>query len=155
MSESGLMNRRKTSSLLTVFGPWLVLLFVVTLFVGLLGWRDIQEESGFRGVKTFLSFQNQQIVLTQTVIVAICALGMTKIIVSGGIDLSVGSVVALTSVLGAVMIRESWALYWVVPATILAGALIGSVNGALIAGFRMTPDGSMARAREDSSKFTA
>lgn len=44
---------------------------------------------------------NFKIVLIQTVIVGIGALGMTMIIVSGGIDLSVGSVVAFTSVLGA------------------------------------------------------
>src|SRR6266404_2759363 len=49
----------------------------------------------------FFTGANFKIIFTQTVIVAIGALGMTLIIVSGGIDLSVGSVVALTSVVGA------------------------------------------------------
>src|SRR3954462_10640133 len=49
----------------------------------------------------FLTGANFKIILTQTVIVAIGTLGMTMIIVSGGIDLSVGSVVALASVVGA------------------------------------------------------
>src|SRR5215470_9935518 len=48
----------------------------------------------------FLTGANFKIILTQTVIVATGTLGMTIIIVSGGIDLSVGSVVALTSVVG-------------------------------------------------------
>ena len=49
---------------------------------------------------------NFKIILTQTVIVAIGALGMTMIIVSGGIDLSVGSAVALTSVVGATLLAQ-------------------------------------------------
>src|SRR5258708_16197942 len=49
----------------------------------------------------FLTGANFKIILTQTVIVAIGTLGMTIIIVSGGIGLSVGSVVALTSVVRA------------------------------------------------------
>ena len=53
----------------------------------------------------FLTGANFKIIFTQTVIVAIGALGMTMIIVSGGIDLSVGSVVALTSVVGATAAR--------------------------------------------------
>ena len=48
----------------------------------------------------FLTYHNFKIILTQTVIVSIGALGMTLIIVSGAIDLSVGSAVALTSVVG-------------------------------------------------------
>src|SRR5688572_15422779 len=66
------------------------LLFVISIF-------SIKPE--VRAV--FLTGGNFKIILTQTVIVAIGALGMTLIIVSGGIDLSVGSIVALTSVVGA------------------------------------------------------
>ena len=49
-------------------------------------------------VENFLSIQNLKTILKQTVIVGIGALAMTMIIVSGGIDLSAGSVVALTAV---------------------------------------------------------
>src|SRR2546421_1728812 len=49
----------------------------------------------------YLSPFNLRVVLGQTVIVAIGAIGMTLIIVSGGIDLSVGSVIALTGTLTA------------------------------------------------------
>ena len=56
----------------------------------------------------FLTYPNFKIILTQTVIVALGALGMTLIIISGGIDLSVGSAIAFTSVVGALLIQRGW-----------------------------------------------
>ena len=85
-------RRFTVTSLLNVFGPFLILAFVVILFASIM-------PSDVRG--TFFSIYNFKLILTQTVIVAMGALGMTMIIVSGGIDLSVGSAVALTSVLAA------------------------------------------------------
>lgn len=114
--------------LLSKFGPFLGLLLVIGLF-------SLSNE--VRGY--FLSYANFKIVLTQTVIVAIGALGMTLIIISGGIDLSVGSVIALTSVVGALLIREGVATPWVVMAVILSGGIVGLINGSMIAGLRMTP----------------
>jgi ribose transport system permease protein len=73
--------------------------------------------------------------LIQTVIVALGALGMTMIIVSGGIDLSVGSAVAFTSVLGATLLVKGYSTGATVLLTVLAGGLIGLVNGLVIAGF--------------------
>ena len=87
----------------------------------------------------FLTGANFKIIFIQTVIVAIGALGMTMIIVSGGIDLSVGSVVALASVLGATSLLKHHSVAVAVIVTIASGAIIGCVNGAMIAGFRMMP----------------
>jgi ribose transport system permease protein len=56
----------------------------------------------------YLSAYNLRIVLSQTVIVAIGAIGMTMIIVSGGIDLSVGATIALTGVITAITLRQGW-----------------------------------------------
>jgi ribose transport system permease protein len=64
---------------------------------------------------------------------------MTMIIISGGIDLSVGSVVALTSVVGASVLVNHHSPAMAIALTILAGGLIGLVNGAIIAGLRMMP----------------
>ncbi|MCF7689044.1 MAG: ABC transporter permease [Cephaloticoccus sp.] len=114
--------------LIAKFGPFLGLLLVVGLF---------SLDSEVR--EYFLSYANFKIILTQTVIVAIGALGMTLIIISGGIDLSVGSVIALTSVVGALLIQHAWPTAGVVLAVIAAGGLIGLFNGAAIAGLRMTP----------------
>ena len=131
------MSRANWRRVWTLLGPLLILVFVNLLFAALLAWKD--SRNGTEDLKFFFSLANLVIVLTQTVIVAIGALGMTMIIVSGGIDLSVGSVIALTSVLGAVMIREHNALPWVTAATVLAGGCIGLVNGFLIAAFRLMP----------------
>ncbi|MBI3874941.1 MAG: ABC transporter permease [Verrucomicrobia bacterium] len=129
--------RARCGRWLNRFGPFLILAFVTLLFIGLLAWRDAADKTD--GLQAFLSFATFKTVLTQTVVVAIGALGMTMIIVSGGIDLSVGSAVALTSVIGALLIQKSAGLPAVIGATILAGGVVGLVNGSLIAGFRLTP----------------
>jgi ribose transport system permease protein len=120
--------RARLRHLITVIGPFLGLLLVIILF-------SLNPEVR----EYFLSGGNFKIILTQTVIVAIAALGMTMIIVSGGIDLSVGSVVAFTSVVGAVLIVRDLPPAAVVLLTVAAGALIGFVNGAVISGLRMMP----------------
>lgn len=114
--------------LLNLSGPFLGLLLVIGLF------------SLSREVRPyFLSGGNFKIVLTQTVIVAIGTLGMTMIIVSGGIDLSVGSVVALTSVVGAVALVKNVSPLGAALLTIGVGALVGFFNGLVIGGLRMMP----------------
>jgi len=117
-----------TRSLLAKLGPFLGLLLVIALF-------SIPPE--VRGY--FLTYANFKIILTQTVIVAVGALGMTLIIVSGGIDLSVGSGIAFTSVVGALLIQRGWPTVAVVAAVVASGAGIGLLNGAAIAGLRMMP----------------
>ena len=116
--------------ILSLVGPFLGLLLVIGIFSIK---PDVRE--------VFLTGGNFKIIFTQTVIVAIGALGMTLIIVSGGIDLSVGSVVAFASVVGAKLLSlpQPWGTAGVIAATILAGALVGAINGSLIAGFRMMP----------------
>lgn len=114
--------------LLNIFGPWFGLVLVLGLF-------SLSNE-----VRPYLfTGANFKIILTQTVIVAIGALGMTMIIVSGGIDLSVGSVVALTSVLGATLLLKGFSTATTIALVVLTGGLIGLLNGAVIAGFRMMP----------------
>src|SRR5437867_1109496 len=124
MTANPAPRTRYGSRLLSALGPLLMLLFVVVLFSVMLAIQDVREqaqrkerkgwagfqqtvaelewapEQHYQGLKAFLSGRNYKTVLTQTVIVALGALGMTMIIVSGGIDLSVGSIVALGSVVG-------------------------------------------------------
>lgn len=115
-------------NLLARLGPFLGLVLVIALFALPAETREF-----------FLTYNNFKIILTQTVIVAIAALGMTMIIVSGGIDLSVGSSIAFTSVVGALLIQRGWGAVAVLLAMIAAGGVIGLLNGAAIAGLRMTP----------------
>ena len=87
----------------------------------------------------YLSGRNLLIVLSQTVIVAIGAIGMTMIIISGGIDLSVGSTIALASVVTALGIRGGWPPLIAVLAGVLVGGLVGLVNGLAITRLRVIP----------------
>ncbi|MBI2497771.1 MAG: ABC transporter permease [Opitutae bacterium] len=119
---------RTLKKILAKGGPFIGLILVIVLFA-------IPEETR----EFFLTYSNFKIIFTQTVIVAIGALGMTLIIVSGGIDLSAGSTIALTSVVGALLIQHGWSSAPVLFAIIAAGGLIGLFNGAAIARLRMTP----------------
>src|SRR5689334_20493265 len=75
----------------------------------------------------FLTGANFKIILTQTVIVAIGSLGMTLVIVSAGIDLSVGSVVALASVVGAISLLHGHSVFVSTCFTLAVGALVGLI----------------------------
>ena len=115
-------------SWLATLGPFLGLLGVVAVFALL---TDTPDQ--------YLSIRNFRIVVAQTVIVALGAIGMTMIIVSGGIDLSVGSVIALTGVVTAISIRDGAGPLVAVLYGVLAGGLIGVFNGLLITRLRVIP----------------
>lgn len=118
------MNR--VTRFAAAFAPLLGLAFVIALFAILTG-----------SPESYLSATNLRVVLAQTVIVAIGALGMTLIIISGGIDLSVGSVIALTSVVAAVALRAGWTPVAAIAAAIVAGGIVGMVNGIAITSLRV------------------
>ncbi len=87
----------------------------------------------------FLSFNNLFNIVAQTTVTAIIAIGMTFVIVTAGIDLSVGSTAALAGVVGvSLMLRGlSWPLAVVVG--VLIGGLVGIVNGLLVTKARLSP----------------
>ncbi len=121
-------TRLSVSRLLTVLGPFIGLALVLILF---------SIPSDVRA--HFLTLGNMRLVATQTVIVGLGALGMTMIIISGGIDLSVGSVLALTSVIAAIVLRGGHSPWLAVLAAVLLGGFVGVINGSLITGLRVTP----------------
>lgn len=112
----------------TRLGPFLGLALVIVTFA-------LLTDSPAR----YLSPFNLRIVLSQTVIVALGAIGMTLIIISGGIDLSVGAVVALAGVVTALGLEAGWPATVALLAAIAVGGLVGLVNGALITGLRVVP----------------
>ena len=128
MSRPARSHRPDFVRLFFAVGPVLGLALVIGLF------------SLSPDVRThFFTGINCKIILLQTVIVALGALGMTMIIVGGGIDLSVGSVVALTSVVGATLLLNGHPTAVAVALTIAVAGGIGMINGLIIAGFRMMP----------------
>ena len=78
-------------------------------------------------------------ILNQGSRVMLLALGMTLVIATGGVDLSVGSVMAITGALCAVLLTAGWPLPLVVLAAIGAGAFAGTINGVLVARFGVQP----------------
>lgn len=113
---------------LNQLGPLLGLILVIAVFAILIG-----------SPERYLSLKNLRTVLAQTVIVAIGAIGMTIIIISGGIDLSVGSAIALTGVIAALGINAGWSVTVALAAGILVGGLVGMVNALAITRLHVVP----------------
>jgi len=80
----------------------------------------------------FLSVGNLRNLVRQTSIIGIVALGMTYVIISGGIDLSVGSVLAFSGISGALLMVAGVPILIAVVLALAAGALLGLVNGLAI-----------------------
>lgn len=87
----------------------------------------------------FFDPANLDLMARQTAIVCMSALGMTVVIIAGGIDLSVGSIIALSTVVIALRLRAGAAPLMAAAAGVLAGGLCGLVNGVLVTGLRVVP----------------
>jgi ribose transport system permease protein len=79
-----------------------------------------------------IALQDVRTIAVSTIIVATAAIGMTFVIISGGIDLSVGSSVALSGVIAALAARAEWPLPFVVIGALAAGVACGVYNGVLV-----------------------
>lgn len=102
------------------------LLLVVVLFAFLVG-------------PQFVRPANLELMARQTAIVCVAALGMTMVIVAGGIDLSVGSVIALATVVTALLLRSNSGPLLAAIGAVVAGAACGVLNGVLITTLRVVP----------------
>jgi simple sugar transport system permease protein len=78
-------------------------------------------------------------ILTQGSRTMLVALGMTLVIATGGVDLSVGSVVAIAGAVCAVFLREGHALATTLAAAVGAGLIAGAINGLLVTRFSVQP----------------
>jgi len=88
----------------------------------------------------FLQGNNILLVLDQTATVAIAGVGMTYVIISGGVDLSVGGIAALSGMMAGICITK-WGMSFA-PALVLAmlvGVIVGLINGLLISYFNLQP----------------
>lgn len=110
-------------------GMMLALLAIVFFFLVVV--RAVQDVD-------FLSAQNITNLFLQNSYVIIMALGMLLVIVSGHIDLSVGSVAAFTGAIAATLtVNSGWPVWAVMPAVLVAGAMIGAAQGYWIAFWRI------------------
>ena len=85
----------------------------------------------------FLTVTNLMTIIKQISIQSIVAIGMTMIIISGNIDLSVGSLVALCSVSGAMIMNKGLPMVVAIIASILIGALAGFITGGVTAKLKL------------------
>ena len=109
-------------------GPFLGLFLVIAIFAVMTA-TPLQ----------YLSIDNLRIVLSQTVIVALGAIGMTLVIISGGIDLSAGSVIALTGVVAALGMRAGWSPLLSILLGVAIGGLVGLINGLVVTRLKVVP----------------
>jgi ribose/xylose/arabinose/galactoside ABC-type transport system permease subunit len=90
--------------------------------------------TGFFSAQVFLNL------LIDNAFLCIVAVGMTFVILSGGIDLSVGSVIALTTMVSASLVeKHGWSPAAVLPLVLLMGTGFGALQGVLIQRFRLQP----------------
>lgn len=87
----------------------------------------------------FLTGGNIINVLRQSSQIGICAIGMTMVILLGGIDLSVGSVQGLAGVAAVVILNRSGSIGLAIAAGILVGAAVGVINSLIITKMNITP----------------
>lgn len=88
---------------------------------------------------TFVSPRLLSSLLLDNAYLIIIAVGMTFVILTGGIDLSVGSVMGFTGILGARMLLDGWPVGVVIPVMILCGSAIGAIIGVMVQFFDVQP----------------
>ncbi len=84
------------------------------------------------GSEFFFTIENLTNLVRHTSIVGVVAIGMTFVIISGGIDLSVGSVVGFSGMIAAVLMRGGGNIFISIITGILAGTAVGVINGYII-----------------------
>lgn len=87
----------------------------------------------------FLTTRNLMDILRQTSINGILAVGMTYVILTKGIDLSVGSIVAFAGICSGLIAAQGHGMFVVLSAGLLAGAALGAVNGIVVARMNVPP----------------
>ena len=87
----------------------------------------------------FLSYTNLSTLLKQAAIIGIVALGMNLVIIAGMIDLSVGSLVALTAGLGVIVLNSTGSIFLTLIFSLVFGTILGGINGILITKGKIAP----------------
>jgi ribose/xylose/arabinose/galactoside ABC-type transport system permease subunit len=136
-------GRTNWATIVSMLGPLIGLIFVFVLFAILVPLKT--------GRHIFLTPANYELMLVQTSVVGTAALGMTLIIISGGIDLSVGSNIALVTVAVALVLNKfapaddpsavvsGWGTFTAAVAGIATAALVGLAIGLMVTALRLPP----------------
>jgi ribose transport system permease protein len=117
--------------LASLAGPLVALVVVILFFSAADAYQG--------GIGNFNSIGSARLVGVQSVKIAIAALGMTMIIISGGIDLSVGTAAALSGCVAAAAMQSGLGIGPGIACAVFCGAACGLLNGALISFLRLVP----------------
>ncbi len=104
----------------------------LTLFVAMIIFGAVSYDA-FLAPQVFLNL------FIDNAFLLIVAVGMTFVILTGGIDLSVGSLLALTTMVTAALLKANWNPWLVMPLVLAGGAAFGAVQGFLIHRYRLQP----------------
>ncbi|KPC49900.1 ABC transporter permease subunit [Amantichitinum ursilacus] len=111
--------------------PVLIVMYVAFYFLT----RYLSDD----GTSNFMTAGNTMNILRQTSINLVLACGMTFVILTAGIDLSVGSILAVAAVLGMLTSLPEHMPMLALPVFMLSGLALGLLNGVLVAGFKINP----------------
>ena len=120
----GTILNRRNHPLRTIIGPLVALLTIVLVFA-VADWLMHGERA------SFWSMRNVRTMAVQSSTIAVAALGMTTIIIAGGIDLSVGTTIALCATVLAYGLQAGWGTAVAILVCLFTGFVAGSLNGAL------------------------
>ena len=123
-AQAAAARRQKIRSIVQVVGMLPVLILICVAF-------DLATGK-------FLTARNIAIVAQQASINIVLGAGMTFVILTGGIDLAVGAVLAVSAVT-AVALSTTGLAWAAIPLALLSGLILGALNGSLIAFFRLPP----------------
>ncbi|MDB6176294.1 ABC transporter permease [Paracoccus sp. Z330] len=91
------------------------------------------------GNGAFLSVNNGLTILLQTAVIGLLGIGMTMVIITGGIDLSVGSVLALSGTVTGMLVKAGVPVVPAMLGGVATGAICGAINGLIVTKMRITP----------------
>lgn len=132
----------RLSLLGSTLGPFLALGLVVAFFAAADGWQAHAERASnpdSRRTANFLTQRNLRTICVQTATVAVAALGMTVVIIAGGIDLSAGTTLALCATVLAWFLKKDYAAPLATSLAVAMGCCAGLINGTLISLLRVVP----------------
>jgi ribose transport system permease protein len=124
-------KQSSTSPVRRLFGEWRQLGIVVALIVTVLVFTAIDP--------TFFSGYNLVNIVLQASVTSILAMAVTFVIITGGIDLSIGTALALSAVVCGLLLSQGQPYAIVILGTLLTGAAAGLLNGAIITLSGITP----------------